>query len=114
MRKFRLFGALLEALKREPPAYAILNSAGDADIESMGWSEVPAGVRSTAVEMAQKLLAARGIADDERASVDDCKLHIGIITANDTRWAMVSVAPEDPVLQRNIAREETRPLYHWD
>jgi hypothetical protein len=114
MRQCKLFGQLLKYLTREPAAYAILNSAGDVDIESMGWSEVPSQVRATAVERAFKLMKAKDIADDQRVSVGDCDLHIGIITVSGTRWGMVSVAPRDPVLQRNIAREETRPLCHWD
>ena len=61
MSKFKLFNQLLERLMREPSAFAIVNSAGDVDIESMAWSQVPAGVQAAAMEMAQRMLAAREV-----------------------------------------------------
>ena len=62
MSKFKLFqGQLLERLMREPSAFAIVNSSGDVDIESMAWSQVPPGVQAAAMEIARRMLAAREV-----------------------------------------------------
>jgi len=114
MSKFKLFNQLLERLMREPSAFAIVNSAGDVDIESMAWSQVPPGVQAAAMEMAQRMLAAREVSVDRREAVHNCELHIALITVDNKRWAMVSAASQDPVLQQKFAREDVHPLCHWD
>jgi hypothetical protein len=115
MSKFKLFkDQLLERLMREPAAFAIVNSAGDVDIESMAWSQVPSGVQAAAMEMAQRMLAAREIPDDRRETVQNCELHVALITVDNKRWAMVSAASQNPVLQQKFAREDVHPLCHWD
>lgn len=114
--RFRLFRDFIRRLAREPSAYAILNSEGVVDIESMAWSEVPPSVREAAARLTLKLISSDKIQDARNLVVDSCTLHICIITVNSARWGMVSVEPalHDGELQSKIAREETRPLCHWD
>jgi hypothetical protein len=82
----------------------------------MAWSVVPNGVRATALKKAQEMLAAAVITKDRRETVDDCEVHIGLITVDNKRWAMVSVkpSPEDGALRRKIAGKDTLPFCHWD
>jgi hypothetical protein len=49
-RECRLFGDLCQALAEGPSrAFAILNSQGEVDIESMAWSVVPRDIQSQAL-----------------------------------------------------------------
>lgn len=118
----KLFGTLLTLLQKEPSAYAILNSRGDVDIQSMGWPQLPPGDRASAVEMARGMMglgtsqrrASKKVEYERKETVGDCKIHVGIIIVGTSmHWAMVSVASQDPAVQRLVAREETHPLCHW-
>lgn len=112
-RECRLFGVLLERLVKGPSAYVILDSEGHIDIESIGWSQVPPQVRSTAVDKASELITSKRVVELNE-SIADCQLHIGIITVDDTHWGVVSLEPRDNALMSRVAYEDTRPLCHWE
>jgi hypothetical protein len=109
-RECKLFSDLCEYLATAPSAYAILDSTGRVDIESMGWTAVPPEIKTRAVEIAQSLIQS-GRMDPWEGMVDGWRVAVKFIGEADGKfWCLLTIKTNDPIHAANIAHEATRLL----
>jgi len=95
-------------------AFIVMNSGGNIDFASAGWSVVPEELRSAILNTGTQWLARSGSAMEWSGSMREWKVvrkKILLPGSEHSVRCAVFVAPSTMVDQRNIAVEETRAIY---
>jgi hypothetical protein len=111
-RECKLFGKLLEHLARGPIAFAVLNSKGHVDIESLGWSAVPIDIRAQAVSGASKWMSSHKADQRTGAIAGWSVLRTAFAFGNGVAGCVVALNPRDVIQLSHIGREDTTPLLY--
>jgi hypothetical protein len=108
-RECKLSYDMLEVLRKMKGAFAILNSKGEADIESLGWSTISPEIRGAAmIQLAKKVkLGERGVWSGKYG---DCTMAAHAVLVDQKTWCIVGLTPTTSDAIRRIAQEETRPI----
>jgi hypothetical protein len=101
----KLFGELCRQLGGGPNCFAILNSQGQVEIESMAWSVVPRDIKQAILTWAANPAEAWEPKENWAAS------RKAIQFADAKGWCVVWAETTDPRYLEEIAREEMRPTF---
>jgi hypothetical protein len=114
-RECKLFSDLCEYLATAPRAFVILDDKGGADIESMGWTEVPGDVQARALEIARGLIQ-RGKPDPWEGTIENWRVEAKFIgKIEGPLWCLLTVKTQDPEYAVKIVHEDCRLLllFSW-
>ena len=113
-RECKLFSNLISYLAAQRnAAFAILDSACQVDIESMGWSTVPANVREKAIGAASSW---REAGREASTTIEGwgAKFRLAAIVGTPQRtWRIIVLVPppgNDEAVEA-ISQEETQPIF---
>ena len=108
----KLFASLLHYLKEGSSMFAIVDSAGQVDIEAMAWDVVPKEVKEKAMQRGADF-SRLAKADDHDQAILGWNVHFKLIQIVDPpgRWCVISTDSDDPKYVRDFARENTRPIF---
>ena len=113
-RECRLFSDLSRALVEGPSsAFAILNSLGEVDIESMSWSVVPRDIQSRVLSDTDWMIFAGEIYPSKTIGIWTVWRKL-ILFAEAKPWCVVWINTHDPDYAQQMVREETRPIFPAD
>ena len=104
-REVKLFGELCRQLGEGPRSFAILNSQGQVEIESMAWSVVPNGIKQAILTWAANPAEAWEPKENWAASRKEIQF------ADAEGWCVAWAETTDPHYLEEIAREEMRPIF---
>lgn len=113
-RECRLFKQLSDFLSGRSPAFAILNSHGVVDIESMCWQAVPDDVRQSAVSSAPQYQSQHRdspISWMIESWTIKCR-PIFLTDGKELTWLVIEIYNDDPEYIRRFAYEDQRPRFN--
>jgi hypothetical protein len=108
-RECKLSHDMLELLMKTKGAFAMLNSNGEVDIESVGWATISPEIRRPAVMQLAKQIKL-GKHGPWSGKYGDCTMSGRAISADQKTWCIVELNPTASDAIRQIAQEETRPI----